>query len=133
MTPPARSQPMNPPLEKRGSIVNNVIELNESNFEQEVLRADGPVLVDYWAPWCAPCRVLGPVVERIAEERAGSLTVGKVNVDEEPVLADRAGVRGIPYLVLYAGAEPVGEVVGAHPKHTIERALRLDAPTDRAA
>lgn len=113
--------------------MSNVIRLTEAEFEQEVRRSDVPVLVDYWAPWCGPCRVVGPVIERIAQERAGTLKVAKVNVDEEPELADAAGVRGIPFLVLYRDGEPVAHVVGAHPKHTIERGLSLDALSKRAA
>ena len=113
--------------------MSDVIRLTETNFEQEVLRADLPVLVDCWAPWCGPCRVVEPVIERIADERAGALKVAKVNVDEQPRLADLAGVRGIPFLVLYHNGEPTAHVVGAHPKNTIERALGLDAPTEQAA
>ena len=113
--------------------MSNVIRLTEVDFEREVLQPEVPVLVDYWAPWCAPCRVVGPFIERIADERAGSLKVGKVNVDEEPHLAELAGVHGIPFLVLYHHGEPVAHVVGAHPKHTIESALGLDALVERAA
>lgn len=113
--------------------MSNVIRLTQANFEQEVVGSDVPVLVDYWAPWCGPCRVVGPVIEKIADERAGALKVAKINVDEEPHLSDAAGVQGIPFLVLYREGEPVAHVVGAHPKHTIERALSLDAPADRAA
>lgn len=113
--------------------MSNVIALTEADFEQEVLRSEVPVLVDYWAPWCGPCLVVGPVIERIANERAGALKVARVNVDEEPHLADRADVHGIPFLVLYDRGEPVAQVVGAHPKHTIERALGLDGSGARAA
>jgi len=113
--------------------MSHVITLTHANFDQEVANSDIPVLVDYWAPWCGPCRVLGPVVDQIATERAGSLKVGKVNVDEEPHLADRAGVQGIPSVVLYHNGLPVAHAVGAQPKHALEHALDLDAITQVAA
>jgi thioredoxin 1 len=107
--------------------MNNVITLTEANFDEQVLASEIPVIVDYWASWCGPCRLLGPVIEQIAEERAGSVKVGKVNVDEEPGLADRAGVRGIPFVVLYRDGRPAAEAIGAQPKSALERALGLDA------
>jgi thioredoxin 1 len=108
--------------------MTNVVTLTEKNFDEQVLASDVPVLVDYWAPWCGPCRMLGPVIEQIAEERSGTIKVGKVNVDEQPVLADRAGVRGIPFVVLYRDGEPAAEAVGAQPKPALEQALGLDLP-----
>ena len=105
--------------------MSNVIDLTAANFDQEVLASEVPVLVDYWAPWCGPCRMLGPVIEQIAGERAGLLRVGKVNVDDEPALASRAGVRGIPYVVLYRDGQVAAQAVGAQPKPALERALGL--------
>jgi thioredoxin len=113
--------------------MTDVITLTQGNFDEHVLASDVPVIVDYWAPWCGPCRLLGPVIEQIAQERPGSIVVGKVNVDEEPALADRAGVRGIPFVVLYRDGQRVAESVGALPKHALERALGLDAPVAAAA
>lgn len=109
------------------------ITLTHENFDDEVLESDVPVLVDYWASWCGPCRLLSPVVEQIASERAGELKVGKVNVDEEPHLAERAGVQGIPFVVLYRDGVPAAQAVGAQPKAALERVLGLDAETDAAA
>jgi len=113
--------------------MSSAIRLHEGNFEQEVIRSELPVLVDYWAPWCGPCRILGPIVEQLADQHAGSLKVAKVDVDAEPELAASAGVRGIPYLVLYRGGQPVAEVTGALPRAELERALGLDAELEDAA
>lgn len=113
--------------------MSNAITITESNFEEQVLRSDVPVIVDYWAPWCGPCRMLGPVIDQIAGERDGSIKVGKVNVDEEPVLADRAGVRSIPYVVLYRDGEPVAEAIGAQPKAALEQTLGLGEPVAATA
>jgi thioredoxin 1 len=107
--------------------MSNVITITEANFDAEVLASDVPVVVDYWAPWCGPCRMLGPVIDEIAHDRAGAVKVGKVNVDDEPGLAERAGVRGIPYVVLYRDGEPVAQAVGAQPRVALEQALGLDA------
>jgi thioredoxin 1 len=110
--------------------MSDAITLTKDNFEVEVLRSELPVLVDYWASWCGPCRQLAPVIEQIALEHSGSLKVGKVDVDEQPQLAERASVRGIPFVVLYRGGQPVAQAIGAQPKLALEAALALhgDAP-----
>jgi thioredoxin 1 len=113
--------------------MSRAIDLTEANFDEEVVQSDLPVLVDYWAAWCGPCRVLSPVVEEIAAERAGTLKVAKVNVDDEPGLADSAGVLGIPFVVLYRDGQPVASAVGAQPKQLLERSLGLDDDTLAAA
>lgn len=111
----------------------HTIPLTHDNFDDEVLRSDVPVLVDYWAPWCGPCHLLAPIVEQIAAERAGELKVGKVNVDEEPQLARQAGVQGIPFVVLYRRGKPAAQAIGAQPKSALERALGLEAGSKAAA
>lgn len=103
-----------------------VLELTEGNFEQEVIDSELPVLVDYWAPWCGPCRVIHPIIEDIARDHAGSLKVGRVNVDDEPGLARRAGALSIPYLVLYENGASAAIAVGAQPKAALERSLGID-------
>lgn len=113
--------------------MSHAVTLTDATFDQEVVQADVPVLVDYWAPWCGPCRALGPVLDQIAAERAGTLKVGKVNVDEEPRLAELAGVHGIPFVVLYVDGEPVAHSVGFQAKRALELALGLDAAAQAAA
>ena len=93
--------------------------LTDANFEQEILKSDLPCLVDFWAPWCAPCRTVGPVVEEIAREYQGKLKVGKVNVDEAPKVASQYGIMSIPTLSIFKNGERVDTVVGAVPKEQI--------------
>ena len=100
------------------------IQLNEQNFEQEVLRADLPVLVDFWASWCGPCQMLAPVIAEIAEEYAGKVKVGKVNVDEQPNLANRYGIASIPTVMLFKNGEVVSTSLGYRPKNELETMLK---------
>jgi len=90
----------------------NMTELNDMNFEREVTQAGGPVLVDFHAPWCGPCKMLAPVLETLAGEYAGRVKFAKVNVDDAPELAGRYNITGVPTLMLFRGSEPVDQVVG---------------------
>jgi thioredoxin 1 len=94
-------------------------------WEQEVLRSDKPVLVDFWAEWCGPCHAVSPVLDRIAAERGDELRVVKLNIDEEQEIAQRYGVASIPTMILFKDGDPVAATVGAQPKRAIERALGL--------
>ncbi len=97
-----------------------VLTFGDSNFDAEVLQADGPVLVDFWATWCAPCKAIAPLIDAIAEEYEGKVKVGKVNVDDNPGTPGKYGVRGIPTVILFKEGKVVDQVVGAVPKAQLE-------------
>jgi thioredoxin 1 len=103
--------------------------VTESTFEQEVLKSETPVLVDFWAEWCGPCHAVAPILEKIAEERAGELRLVKVNIDEEPEIAERYGIASIPTMVLFKDGEPAAAAIGAQPKGALETQLQL-APAE---
>ncbi len=100
------------------------VHLTQSNWEEEVLNSDIPVLVDFWAPWCGPCRMVAPVVSEIAEEYKGKLKVGKLNTDEEPEIAVRYGIMSIPTLMIFKNGEVVDQIIGAVPKEYLVEKLQ---------
>jgi thioredoxin len=102
---------------------------NAANFPRDVLNSLQPVLVDFWAPWCGPCRVLAPTIEELAGEFAGQATVGKVNVDDNPQLAAQYGIRSIPTVLLFKAGQVVDQTVGVVPKPVLAEKLRALAST----
>jgi thioredoxin len=101
-----------------------VIALGDSNFETEVIQSPIPVLVDFWASWCAPCKAIAPLVDALASDYEGKVKVGKVNVDESPATPAKYGIRGIPTLILFKDGKMVDQVVGAVPKSQLEALIK---------
>ena len=109
---------------KGNSSQGRVVEVTDRSFGEEVLSSAGAVLVDCWAPWCGPCRMVAPVLEQLATEYAGRLKVAKLNVDDNPMTASRYGIQSIPTMLLFKNGNQVTKLVGALPKAEIERQLR---------
>jgi thioredoxin 1 len=100
--------------------MSNGITITNDNFESEVLKSPIPVLIDFWADWCGPCKMIGPFIDQLAEEYSGRVKIGKVNVDEQGDIAGKHGIVSIPTLVVYKDGRPVRQKVGAAPKRDIE-------------
>jgi len=103
--------------------MGKALEFTDSNFQSEVLESPVPVLVDFWAPWCGPCRMIGPVIEELSAENAGSFKVGKVNIDENNRLAMTYNVASIPTIMIFSGGRPVQQMMGVQPKARLQQAL----------
>ncbi|WP_017300645.1 thioredoxin [Nodosilinea nodulosa] len=100
-----------------------VASITQDTFQSEVLKSDVPVLVDFWAPWCGPCRMVASVVDEMAQQYEGQLKVVKVNTDEQPGIASHYGIRSIPTLMVFMGGQKMEQVVGAVPKATLAKAI----------
>ena len=108
----------------------NTVELTTQNFEAEVLNSERPVVVDFWAAWCAPCRMIAPIVEEVANSYAGRVKVGKLNVDEHSEVAARFNVRGIPTLLVFADGQVREQMVGAGSRDNVVRMIEKVLPAD---
>jgi thioredoxin 1 len=115
------------------SLNENVLKLSGETWEKDVLQSKTPVLVDFWAEWCAPCRAIGPTIEGLAQEFAGRLAVGKLNVDDHPEVGARYGVRSIPTLLIFKDGQVVEQRIGALPKAELTRLLESHAPAATAS
>ncbi|MDX9709596.1 thioredoxin [Trichloromonas acetexigens] len=103
---------------------DKVVQLSDDSFENEVLKSSTPVLVDFWATWCAPCKAIGPVIDGLAGEYDGKVKIAKLNVDENPATPGQYGVRGIPTLILFKDGKIVDQLVGAAPKSQLENLIK---------
>ena len=104
-------------------MAQGIINVTDQEFQSSVLGSTGPVLVDFWAPWCGPCRAIAPALEELAKEYGGKVTIAKVNVDDNPQTPSQYGVRGIPTLIMFKGGAAVDQVVGAVPKAQLKQMI----------
>ncbi len=104
-------------------MAGNMIDFTDQNFESEVLESDTPTMVDFWAEWCAPCKMIAPTVEELAAEYEGKIRIGKLNIDENPSTPTKFGIRGIPTLIIFKGGQPIEQIVGVKSKADLKTAI----------
>ena len=104
--------------------MSDLLEVTDENFESEIVKSDIPVMVDFWAEWCGPCKMVGPVVEELSKEYAGKIKIGKMDVDKNPGTPAKFGIRSIPTLILFKDGEVAQTIVGAQPKSYLEEELK---------
>ena len=104
--------------------MSDLLQVTDGNFEEEVLKSEVPTLVDFWAPWCGPCRMIGPIVEELATEYEGKIKVAKMNVDDNPSVPTKYGIRGIPTVILFNGGDVAEQIVGAVPKAKLANMIK---------
>lgn len=102
-------------------MAENVKQINDSEFEQTVLQSETPVFVDFWAPWCGPCRIVGPIIEELAPSYDGKLVVTKMNVDDNPAVAQKLGITSIPTMMIFKGGQVADRAIGAMPKSELQK------------
>jgi len=105
-------------------MAENIVEISDNSFDSEVLKADKPVLVDFWAPWCGPCKAIGPVMEELSKDYDGQVKFAKCNVDDNPVTPGNYGIRAIPTLILFKDGQQVDQIVGMADKSKLEATIK---------
>ena len=110
--------------ERKLNMAENIIEVGDNNFESEVLQSDKPVLVDFWAPWCGPCKAIGPVVEELSKDYDGKVKFAKCNVDDNPATPSSYGIRAIPTLIVFKDGKQVDQIVGMADKAKLEASIK---------
>ena len=116
---------MNTPTNKEHN--SPIVHATDQSFDQDVIQSEVPVMVDFWAPWCAPCRTMGQTLDKVAPEMDGKVKIVKVNVDENPQIASRFGIQSIPTLIFFKDSEAIGMIPGALPAEALRQALNLHA------
>ena len=105
-------------------MADGVMDVDDNNFESEILKAEKPALVDFWAVWCGPCKAVAPTVDALATEYKGKVKVGKLNIDDHQLVPQKYGIRSIPTLLVFKGGQVVGQIVGAVPRNKLEEELK---------